>query len=96
MYGLLVENNATNAVVDAKGVPELLMPFIKGQVKVIEEDGSFNVYVVDPQGDRRYSGITGQPMNIKELVMEMKANEKVRAFIRIRGTNRRWYAAWQW
>jgi hypothetical protein len=76
LYGLLVENNATNAVVDAKGVPELLMPFIKGQVKVIEEDGTFNVYVVDLQGDRRYSGITGQPMTIKELVMEMKANEK--------------------
>ena len=76
LYGLLVENNATNAIVDAKGVPELLMPFIKSQVKVIEEDGSFTVYVVDGQGDRRYSGITGQPMTIKELALEMKANEK--------------------
>jgi len=76
LYGLLVENAATTAVAEAKGVPDLLLPFIKNQVKVIEEDGKFNVYVIDPAGDRRYSGITGQPMSIKELVAEMKANEK--------------------
>lgn len=76
LYGLLVENSANSAVAEMKGVPELLLPFIKNQVKVIEEDGQFNVYVVDSAGDRRYSGITGQPMSIKELVAEMKANEK--------------------
>jgi hypothetical protein len=76
LYGLLVENAATAAVVELKGVPELLLPFIKQQVKVVEEEGQFNVYVVDSSGDRRYSGVTGQPMTIKELVAEMKANEK--------------------
>lgn len=76
LYSLLVENAATAAVVELKGIPELLLPFIKQQVKVVEEEGQFNVYVVDSSGDRRYSGVTGQPMTIKELVAEMKANEK--------------------
>ena len=76
LYGLLVENAATTAIAELKGVPELLMPFVKTQVNVLEEDGEYRVFVVDGQGDRRYSGITGQPMSIKELVAEMKANEK--------------------
>lgn len=76
LYSLLVENAATSAVAELKGVPELLLPFIKNQVKVQEQDGQFQVFVVDAQGDQRYSGVTGQPMTIKELVAEMKANEK--------------------
>jgi hypothetical protein len=76
LYTLLVENEATAAIVEAKGVPELLMPFLANKVKVTEEDGKFKVYVVDAEGERRYSGITGQPMTIKELVLEMKSVEK--------------------
>lgn len=76
LYALLVENAATAAVAELKGVPELLLPFIKNQVKVVEQDGEFKVFVVDAQGDQRYSGVTGQPMTIRELVSEMKANEK--------------------
>lgn len=76
LYGLLVKNNATSALVEEKGDVELMMPFVENQVKVIEEDGKFTAYVVDASGDRRYSGITGQPMTVKELVQEMKANEK--------------------
>ncbi len=75
LYGLLVENSATAAVAEMKGVPELLLPFVKNQVKVVEEDGQFKVYVMDPNGEVRY-GHTGSPMSIKELVAEMKANEK--------------------
>lgn len=76
LYGLLVKNEATSAIAEAKGLPDLLMPFIENQVKVQEKDGQNMAYVVDAQGDIRYSGITGQPMTIKELVGEMKANEK--------------------
>lgn len=76
LYGLLVENAATTAIAELKGIPELLMPFVKTQVNVVEEEGEFRVFVVDAQGDRRYSGVTGQPMSIKELVSEMKSNEK--------------------
>ncbi len=76
LYKMLVQNSATTAVIEAEGLPELLMPFIENQVKVVEEDGEFKVFVVDPAGDRRYSGVTGQPMTIKELVAEMKGAEK--------------------
>lgn len=75
LYTLMVENAATAAVAELKGVPELLLPFIKNQVKVVEQDGNFIVHVVDGSGEVRY-GATGQPMTIKELVAEMKANAK--------------------
>lgn len=75
LYSLLVENSATAAVAELKGVPELLMPFIKNQVQVKEEDGQFKVFVIDAQGEVRY-GATGSQMTIKELVAEMKADAK--------------------
>lgn len=74
LYTLLVENTATSAIADAKGSPELLMPFIKNQVKVVEEDGAMNVYVVDKDGAQRFSGATQLPMTVDELVAEMKGN----------------------
>lgn len=76
LYNLMVENNAMAAVTELKGMPELLMPFIKQQVKAIEKDGQFSVIVVGADGEQRFSPVTGQPMSIKELVTEMKANEK--------------------
>lgn len=75
LYGLMVENAATAAVAELKGIPELLMPFIKNQVKVVEEDGQFKVQVIGTDGEVRY-GTTGSPMSIKELVTEMKGIEK--------------------
>lgn len=75
LYGLMVENAATAAVAELKGIPELLMPFIKSQVKVVEEDGAFKATVIDASGEVRY-GATGSPMTIKELVTEMKGQEK--------------------
>jgi hypothetical protein len=76
LYTLLVENSATAAIVELKGVPDLLLPFIKQQVKPVEADGQFIVQVVGADGEQRFSPVTGQPMTIKELVAEMKANEK--------------------
>jgi len=77
LYSLLVTNAATLALTEAKALnPALVMPFIKEQVQVEEEDGNFKVRVVGESGDTRYSGTTGDPMSIKELVGEMKANEK--------------------
>lgn len=76
LYRQLGENEARSSIVDLKGDPELLMPFVLQQLKPVEEDGEYKVYVVDAAGDRRYSGVTGQPMTPKELVAEMKANEK--------------------
>ena len=76
LHGLLVDNAATTAIAELKGVPELLLPFVRNQVKVVEADGKLTVNVVDAQGDTRFSTATGQPMSIKELVQSMKADAK--------------------
>jgi hypothetical protein len=77
LHKLLVSGEATTAISGLKGDVELLMPFVAQQVKVAEsKDGEFLVHVVDQAGDIRYSGVTGAPMSIKELVAEMKANER--------------------
>jgi hypothetical protein len=77
----LVDNEATAALVREKGSAELLLPIVRQAVKVAEQDGKFGVYVVDGTGDRRYSGVTGEPMSIAELVVEMKADKRfARAF----------------
>ena len=76
LYGMMVTTEATTAITASKGIPELLMPFVKNQVQVIEEDGKLTPYVVDKDGNQRYSGTTGSPMTIGELVGEMKGNKQ--------------------
>jgi len=76
LYSLLVENAATSAIAEAKGSPELLMPFVRSQVKVVEHDGQMEVFVVDESSSQRFSGVTGQPMTVTELISEMKNNAK--------------------
>lgn len=77
LYSLLVTNSATTALAEANALdPTLVLPFVREQVKVDEEDGKFRVYVVGETGDVRYSGTTGEPMSIKELVGEMKSTER--------------------
>jgi hypothetical protein len=76
LYGMLVTSEATTAITANKGIPELLMPFVKDQVQVVEQDGKMTAYVVDAEGSQRYSGTTGAPMTINELIMEMKSNKQ--------------------
>lgn len=74
---LMVENVATSALNDQKGDVEILMPHLRQHITSVEEDGEFKVYVVDPKTkEQRYSGVTAQPMSIKELVAEFKASDK--------------------
>lgn len=70
----LVDAAATTAIAAAKGVPELLLPHVQRQVKVLEEDGEFVARVVDAKGDLRVDG-KGEPMTISALIEEMKKNE---------------------
>lgn len=72
----LVRSEALAAISAEKGVAELLMPFIQNQVKVTEVDGRFSVVVLDDKGEPRYSGLTGAPMTLAELVKGMKADPK--------------------
>lgn len=77
LHGLLVTNEAKGALTEANVIDaDLALPFVQNQVKVAEDDGKFMVSVVDDAGDVRYSGVTGAPMTIKELVAEMKSKEK--------------------
>lgn len=76
LYTHLVESAATAAVAEANGVPELLLPFIKNNVRVTEDNGQYVVQVVDAAGEIRYNNVTGAAMNIKDLVAEMKSQEK--------------------
>lgn len=77
LKGVLVDNEAVKALNDAGSIDaDLVLPMLKQHVGVIEEDGKFLVRIVDAAGDPRYSGTTGLPMSIKDLVLEMKATEK--------------------
>lgn len=77
LYALMVSNSAISALAEAGAIDsDLALPFLEKQVKVEEEDGKFTVYVKDNAGDIRYSGASGSPMTIKELVAEMKGQDK--------------------
>jgi hypothetical protein len=72
LYKHLVESQAVSALADKAINPKLALPHVLPQVKVVDEDGEHKVFVVDSSGDRRYSGVTGSPMTINELVEEMR------------------------
>jgi len=76
LYNVLVENTALAAITELKGIPELIMPFVKGQVKATTEDGKFKVVIVDADNNTRYSTTTGEPMTVKEFILEMKGTER--------------------
>lgn len=76
LHNLLVVNGATAALVESKAISaELAMPHVVRQVRVDEEDGVMIAKVVDDSGEVRYSGSTGKPMTVKELVSEMKGKD---------------------
>ena len=76
LYKVLVQNAARQEIASQKGDAELLMPFVEKAVTVSEDDGDFKVHVVDKAGDVRYSGVTGTQMTLKELVGEMKNDDR--------------------
>lgn len=55
---------------------DLALPHVLPSLKAIEANGEYDVRVVDEVGDVRYSGVTGAPMTVKELVAEMKTKQK--------------------
>ena len=73
---LLISNVAQAAISELKGDAELLMPHLVGHIQSVEEDGQFKVFVVDKEKNKRFSGVTAEPMTIKELVAEFKGSDK--------------------
>jgi len=70
----IVGDVAGKAIAEAKGDAVLLMPFVKGRVRVQEIEGRRVAVVVDDGGSVRFSGKTAAQMTINELVAELKGN----------------------
>ncbi len=76
----LVGQAASNAIADAKGSRELLLPIVKERVRVVQDGEDFVVRVVDVDGDFRSDGAGGW-MGVAGLVAELKTSENyARAF----------------
>jgi len=69
----LVEKEAVNAITQAKGVSDLLLPTVRSQAKVIQEGDDFVVRVVDSDGEARGDG-KGGFMSVADLVTELKSS----------------------
>lgn len=65
---------AAEALAKAKGSVELLMPHILSHTRTVENDGRFEVEVVDDYGNVMV-GKTGQNMNLEDFVAELRLNE---------------------
>lgn len=77
----LIDAQATAAIADQKGTPDLLLPIVQRQIKVIEKDGKYDLQVVDKAGEQRFNAKTGDPLTVIELVTELKGHDKYgRAF----------------
>lgn len=70
----LIDANATAAIAAEKGVPRLLLPHVRDHVKVVEENGAYQIRVVDEKGEPRVNG-KGDPLSIAEMVAEMKSSD---------------------
>lgn len=73
----LVDSAATQALQAAGGNIPLLMPHIRGQIKMRQsEGGEFLASVIDPvSGVERVGDARGTPMTIAQLVTEMKGHD---------------------
>lgn len=70
----LRDGAAAQALAGANVVsPDLLMPHVQSQVKVLQNGDDFIAAVVDAEGNTRINS-KGSPMTVAELVTEMKAN----------------------
>ena len=72
---LLIDAAATQALAEAKGSVELLLPHVRAHTRVKEEDGKFTVEVVDKDGNARIGDAKGGIMDIKGLVAEMRQSD---------------------
>lgn len=74
LEGRLVDADATAAIAAAKGVPALLLPHVRAQVRVVEDSGEFKVQLIDAAGNPRVNG-KGEFLSIADLVSEMRQSE---------------------
>lgn len=75
LHDYIVRNEALSAIAKADGITELLLPHVRGRLKLHEEDGKFSVQVVDSDGNPRIGSGKGEPMTLDQLLTEMKETE---------------------
>lgn len=68
----LVDAEATVAITSMDGNPVLLLDQVKKRTKVVNENGKYQVRIVDGEGDPRSNGAGGY-MTIKDFVSELKS-----------------------
>ena len=70
----LIDAAATSAIAAEKGIPELLLPHVQRQVKVIDDQGKYVVRVLTPDGTPRMNS-KGEYLGVKDLIAELKGND---------------------
>lgn len=70
----LIDAQAVAAIAAEKGVPELLLPHVKGRVRVSEVDGEFRFEILDKNGSPMIADASGTPAGFADLVKSMKAD----------------------
>lgn len=78
----MVDREVLAAAGDRAENPKLLLPFVRAQVKRVEADGQVAIRVLKENGDVRYSGTTGLPMTVSELVAEMQGSKEYAALFK--------------
>ena len=76
---VLVDQAAMEAIVAQKGNPKLLLPIVKGALKLVEENGVQVVRVVNAQGQPIVANAKGDPMSIAGFVETLKAEPDYQA-----------------
>jgi hypothetical protein len=69
-----IDKEAAMVCNELKGNATLLMPHIRAQTKLIEEDGAFHVRILDAKGNPRVNA-DGKFLGIRDLVSEMQGQD---------------------
>jgi hypothetical protein len=71
----LIDSEAIRTLAKYSDSPELLLPHVKSQMKVIEQDGKFRAVVVDATGNVRIGKQGTTPLSLDELATEMSTSK---------------------
>lgn len=70
----LVDRELADALAAEGGIPDLLLPMLRGQVRAVSEGDTFAAQVFDADGSARL--VAGKPMTPRQLVQALKADAK--------------------
>lgn len=71
----LLDNQLTAAIAEEKGNSLFLAPVLRGRLKVVEKDGTYDVRVLNEKGEIDLDA-EGKPVSVKALVQAVKKDEK--------------------